>query len=474
MNADHGRDAPHEEPTESSDPQPALASHESALLGHVNISGCPSERTFIEHAVEAARYVAVSEAFFDCLDTTMRTATALVRQGSPVTLGPYKRHPDDPGTSTQSISTTVNAVFYMATNTNDLVINCSIDESYLGLSNIGDYDTAEQSNDGFSVGVPFQELEEENSQPYFVDTPAALFHAPRAKAAAVIWHEGAHQWGYRHPETFAQSLGAVPYIVGACMETTMHRSRDCPNTCGDNRVGVKRWGGTACDCIDDPVTDVGVILEDGASCPTPPGRHEARSLSFTMDNEDSANNSQTTGWSGKCDTTSNKNTVLRFCGVPGTRFRSPPLSIEVFSQQYDDYAVLKMGISCPVAASHWAYAHLENEANANDNSSSGHIDPNESTSFNFAGSSTGLHFCIFGETVGASGTPTPSLGMSYGVLARPTFPWAKETGSMFVDTEDDGDSSYLWQDNLGLTTSITGAPISQTSDGIWFKLARVR
>ena len=108
-----------------------------------------------------------------------------------------------------------------------------------------------------------------------------------------------------------------------------------------------RFASTVCDCVEDPVYDVGVVLEAGETCPAMPGRGASRTLSLYMDDEDSSNNNGRSGWLGQ--TVSNANTRFNFCSVSGPRFR-PATAL---SPALANYAVVKMGTTCPAGSSTW-------------------------------------------------------------------------------------------------------------------------
>jgi hypothetical protein len=75
-----------------------LGTSDQSLLGDTSFdSSCETgEAAFGRRALNAARFVAVSTGFRECIDVTVRTAKSLRRYGGTVTMGPYVSDADDP------------------------------------------------------------------------------------------------------------------------------------------------------------------------------------------------------------------------------------------------------------------------------------------------------------------------------------------------------------------------------------------
>jgi hypothetical protein len=178
---------------------------------------------------------------------------------------------------------------------------------------------------------------------------------------------------------------------------------------------------------------VGVIPGVNQDCP--PNSDE---LIIRMDDEDTGNKSHQWLWVGRTNQneTNSHNTRFYFCRVEGGLFR--PFSTDLNDVQ-DDYAVLKLGPSCPPGSVEFN-RFFDNEDSHNANFFSGDIAPNESTG------NTRLFFCMF--RAAQPNDPTissfPDLGFSYGVFAPADFDHgALDKGEIRSDDEDtDNDNSY--------------------------------
>lgn len=165
--------------------------------------------------------------------------------------------------------------------------------------------------------------------------------------------------------------------------------------------------------------DVGVI-PNGADCPSPEQQTEIH-----MDNEDHNESSSNTGWVGGTRLDAAKNTTFVFCRVSGSQFAS----LNSTSSARSDYAVLKLGASCPSGSVEFV-RFFDNEDNQNRNNWLGNISPNTNID------NTTMRFCLFRGASGyASGLP--SLGFSYGVFAHETFGFKDLSGSIYTDDQDD-------------------------------------
>jgi hypothetical protein len=162
--------------------------------------------------------------------------------------------------------------------------------------------------------------------------------------------------------------------------------------------------------------DIGVIAN--GACPNP--------VTIYMDDEDSSNNSSLTDWVGSI----NSQTRLEFCRVDGSAFRGTGWC------NRGDYAVLKLGTSCP-NGSREVSRYFDNEDSSNNNSNSGNIAPSTQSS-----SGTTLRFCAFAHyelarcTANSPIIEFPDVGFSYGVFADTTVYGALQTGQVYTDDED--------------------------------------
>jgi len=156
-------------------------------------------------------------------------------------------------------------------------------------------------------------------------------------------------------------------------------------------------------------------------------------ITIHMDDEDSRNANRREGWTGGI--TQSRNTDFRFCRVDGNRFK--PLN------NYQSYAVLKLGRVCPSGSSEFS-RYFDNEDNRNANSWLGNIYPNISNR------NTTLKFCLFKGKGRVSGTMSsfPSLGAAYGLFAPTNFIKAIAKGKVHTDDEDGSNRNNLRGSNL--------------------------
>jgi hypothetical protein len=181
------------------------------------------------------------------------------------------------------------------------------------------------------------------------------------------------------------------------------------------------------------VFDVGVIPDSGVGCPA--GSDE---IMIRMDDEDDSNGSSRSGFIGKTNFQDNaSNTRFWFCRVDGSLFR-PFSGAANASDQRDDYAVLKLGTTCPANSQEFSRTY-DNEDDGNANSHAGVITPNVSNA------GTKLFFCLF--RYASSGVPQsvfPNLGSGfrYGVFGPEDFNrGALAFGRFRSDDEDGGNAN---------------------------------
>jgi len=186
------------------------------------------------------------------------------------------------------------------------------------------------------------------------------------------------------------------------------------------------------------VNDVGVIPDLNVGCPS--GSEE---ITIRMDDEDDGNRSRRTGWVGKTNFGETSSaTKFYFCKVDGSRFR-PFEPFTSAGNVHDDYAVLKLGTTCP-NDSQMVKRHFDNEDSDNRNSSTGVIDPNVTRR---SGSFTDLYFCLFRHA--APGNPTmpafPDLGTGfhYGVFGPANSSVSATRGTIRSDDEDDDNANSI-------------------------------
>jgi hypothetical protein len=184
------------------------------------------------------------------------------------------------------------------------------------------------------------------------------------------------------------------------------------------------------------VFDVGVIPDRNVGCPA-----GADELVIRMDDEDDNNGSSRSGFIGKTNfEEDSENTRFYFCRVNGALFR-PFSPASQASNLRDDYAVLKLGTTCPTGSQEFSRFY-DNEDSGNNNFFNGVIDPNQS------GSNTRLFFCIFrfASTGTSTQTAFPSLGTGfrYGVFAPADFNRAPlAVGRFRSDDEDSGNANTI-------------------------------
>lgn len=176
----------------------------------------------------------------------------------------------------------------------------------------------------------------------------------------------------------------------------------------------------ACDDSAQPTPLVGVIME--RSCGSLP-LHEV-----FFDNEDNRNANNRGGWIGA--TVSNKNTLLRLCGVDGRRFTSA-------AQAGANFALVSLAKTCPDGFTRFDRFH-DNEDNR---PASWDSAPNGSpTSTTQPEKNTSMAFCVAtGTNPRVLNSAFPAIGPTYGVFGGRTVsssPWALARGFVFLDDED--------------------------------------
>ena len=215
------------------------------------------------------------------------------------------------------------------------------------------------------------------------------------------------------------------------------------------------------------VFDVGIIPEVGYGCPA--GSDEIR---IRMDDEDSGNGNARYGWIGKTRSDGqNNNTLFVFCRVDGDQFR-PLSTASQASDMRDDYAVLKLGTTCPSGSQEF-WRRFDNEDDNNGNYSIGVITPNTSDRYG-----TRLYFCLY--RYASSGVSTmssfPDLGLRYGVFAPSDFTRGISPGYIRTDDEDDGNTSsyYAPSDALEAAQRIVKPDTSVSNGATFLRFWRVR
>jgi hypothetical protein len=469
---------------ESPTPSESVATDNEAVLGNDDsITSCnTSEKNHLWRSLYAGRYIARSAGFRQCVDAAMRSGITLSVDGeAPKTIGPYEDcnctdapqpHHATPVCNAPSIDQRIAQVMAAATSTSDLTFTCT-SETKTGTGGFRIY-MESPFNDSTLYprnGIPYWPNAEpiqvyqswrDDLPPLDTGTPAssayansAVFQLPRATTAGFVWHEVMHNWGYNHP-VWGQSCGSqqysesVPDIVNTCMRYTIANSRSCANDClsGSGRRKVRLFGSSACECVDDPSYDVGVIPDVGSACP-------GEELTIRMDGEDDDNMSTRSGWIGR--TESSSNTIFKFCRVPGSAFVP-----RVASTSTANYGVLRMGRLCP-NGSQKASVYWDNEDDDNGNWSTGHVAPSSLTS------NTRLEVCVFPASSTAANTPFPTDRMPshYGVFGTDQVPGVLDTGFVRADGEHD--------DNNNSFSGFTGTPFFYTkSFYIDVRMAKVR
>jgi hypothetical protein len=164
--------------------------------------------------------------------------------------------------------------------------------------------------------------------------------------------------------------------------------------------------------------DVGVIPAD-SSCPA-----GSELIQIRMDDEDDHNANSRWGWIGA--TSSDANTVLRFCRVPGDKFK--PLSQS--NSRTNHYAVLKLSSFCPPNSQDFG-RYFDNEDDNTRNWSTGSIYPSSS------GRNTQLQFCLFRYGNDTMRQFPTFEGLQYGVFAASDFNPGMRLASGYVHTDDE-------------------------------------
>jgi hypothetical protein len=150
----------------------------------------------------------------------------------------------------------------------------------------------------------------------------------------------------------------------------------------------------------------------------------APSVTVYMDAEDDDPATKRTGWTGASK--NDRNVWLEFCRVDGT----------LFQQSTASYAVLRLGAVCPTG-SQQASVYQDNEDDKNENYFSGLISPSTQDR------NTRLELCVFPGSA-MSTFDFPDLGgTSYGVMAISGLRGSQDSGSMFVDDEDDNNEDAI-------------------------------
>lgn len=186
-----------------------------------------------------------------------------------------------------------------------------------------------------------------------------------------------------------------------------------------------------------PVTrgqfDVGVFRGTGVCSETEP-------ITIYMDDEDGSNKDGTSGWIGASHV--DRNTTLEFCREDGTQFGK--LAASSAGARTGDYAVLKLGDSCP-SGSVEITRYFDNEDMNNENFIVGDASPNRQNFDDFnigflkpGHSETELHMCLFRpeNSGGLTLNSLPVLSYTYGVAAASDFVGAVSTGVIQTDDED--------------------------------------
>jgi hypothetical protein len=189
--------------------------------------------------------------------------------------------------------------------------------------------------------------------------------------------------------------------------------------------------------------DIGVIPDMGVNCPA--GSEE---IVIGMDDEDTANQSSRSGFIGKTNLgESTFATRFYFCKVNGAVFRPFSTSGNAADQR-DDYAVLKLGTTCPADSQEFARGY-DNEDTNNANFHIGVITPNLSNT------GTTLIFCLFRfSSLGLVQPSFPNLGFRYGVFAPSDFNrGALAFGSFTSDDEDTSNISSFTAPNDALVAA---------------------
>jgi hypothetical protein len=240
---------------------------------------------------------------------------------------------------------------------------------------------------------------------------------------------------------------AVPkrmFIAQDCMLFTRFFMQQTGDLWGDplRQNELTAW------CEGNPATPPGEpvgVIPAGTSCPT-----TSSTVSFFMDNQDNGG-SYVSGWVGGTSLDGNRNTRLVFCRVGGNQFRS----LASYSTGRANYAVLKLGASCPPGSVEFS-RYFDNEDDNNKNSYTGTIWPNTSSSYG-----TELRFCLF-KGDGTTSTTLPNVGFDYGVFAGYDFGFTSARGVIYTDDENSSNANRYAPDT---STSWRWAAVSIVSAG---------
>jgi hypothetical protein len=185
---------------------------------------------------------------------------------------------------------------------------------------------------------------------------------------------------------------------------------------------------------------------------------------ISMDDEDSNNQSHTSGWVG-ATAVSNGNTVLRLCRVDGRKFK--PLAPGSHPASTAHKAVVKLGPTCPEGSVEFS-RYFDNEDSGNDNFASGAFSSSAQSS-----SGTTLAFCLFRpENSPAQLTALPDLGFSYGVFATGDLLRHQGNVSGYFYTDDEDSNN---QDNFSAPNGQTQTDATRlVSEGTNTQLFTVR
>lgn len=394
------------------------------LLGTLRFNNCSAQQQATLNAGHAAgRMAALSPAFANCLLGAVYSSVPVHHAGSAVNAGPYSPWSGDPYSSSAK-TTQFTKALYATGSTSDVTITCEGGNFWAHASR-GSHDNDRERDEVMGFG----------SKGFQWNTSG------EAAVANAIWHEAMHQWGYSHSGSGCpgKCYDTMPYIVGTCMEEVVRDSASCNISCSGAARAIIDADGNDCTCVDDPRFDVGVIPDAGESCPYIEGRSGPQELTIYMDDEDDSNATRRSGWIGKF--TSNSNTTMRFCRVPGKYFHR----IGAPTASDATYAVIKMGESCPSGSKEFT-RYFDNEDDDNENYSVGHLGENSSDR------NTRLRFCQFdGVSGGYSwGFSTFAGGnFRYGVFTGPNHPWIDQSGYIYTDDEDSSNENSLYGSTSG-------------------------
>ncbi len=187
------------------------------------------------------------------------------------------------------------------------------------------------------------------------------------------------------------------------------------------------------------VYNVGVIKVDDSCGPY-------LELDYTMDCEDSGNNSQPYGWVGKCDVNSSGNVTLRICMVDR----------DYFNNTVNNYAVLNFSAinnwqTSAISGPNRIIAQIDNEDSGNING--GTIDGVPLTSYQeWLGDchfyyDTQLGFYNYPAVAGSTGFP--AIGIHYGVFGS----FGANQGRIHLDDEDHNNADALYIQNYNKSTN---------------------